>query len=65
MNIIAWKFLKIEPESDKENKMTRAPNMRTRPILSVFADLMLLHAESEDWSDWANVQAELSFRWAH
>ena len=24
-----------------------------------------LHAESEDWSDWADAQADLSLRWAH
>ena len=23
------------------------------------------HADSEDWSDWADAQAELSLRWAH
>ena len=26
---------------------------------------MLLHADSEDWSDWADAQADLSLRWAH
>ena len=24
-----------------------------------------LHADSEDWSDWAHAQADLSLRWAH
>ena len=24
-----------------------------------------LHADSEDWSDWADAQADLSLRWAH
>ena len=26
---------------------------------------LLLHADSEDWSDWADAQADLSLRWAH
>ena len=25
----------------------------------------ILHADSEDWSDWADAQADLSLRWAH
>ena len=24
-----------------------------------------LHADIEDWSDWADAQADLSLRWAH
>ena len=31
----------------------------------VAKDLMILHADSEDWSDWADAQADLSIRWAH
>ena len=31
----------------------------------VAKDPRFLHADSEDWSDWANAQADLSFRWAH
>ena len=31
----------------------------------VAKDLMFLHADSEDWSDWADAQADLSLRWAH
>ena len=26
---------------------------------------IFLHADSEDWSDWADAQADLSLRWAH
>ena len=26
---------------------------------------MLLHVDSEDWSDWVDAQADLSLRWAH
>ena len=26
---------------------------------------MLLHVDSEDWSDWADAQTDLSLRWAH
>ena len=28
-------------------------------------DPMLPHADSKDWSDWADAQADLSLRWAH
>ena len=31
----------------------------------VAKDLRFLHADNEDWSDWADAQADLSFRWAH
>ena len=28
-------------------------------------DPSFLHADSEDWSDWADAQADLSLRWGH
>ena len=31
----------------------------------VAKDPSFLHADSEDWSDWADAQADLSLRWAH
>ena len=31
----------------------------------VAKDLSFLHADSEDWSDWADAKADLSLRWAH
>ena len=31
----------------------------------VAKDPRFLHADSEDWSDWADAQADLSLRWAH
>ena len=31
----------------------------------VAKDPSFLHADSEDWSDWADAQANLSLRWAH
>ena len=31
----------------------------------VAKDLSFLHADSEDWSDCADAQADLSIRWAH
>ena len=31
----------------------------------VAKDARFLHADSEDWSDWADAQADLSLRWAH
>ena len=44
-----------------------------RPVWSEYSlcaqwvakDPSYLHALSEDWSDWANAQADLSLRWAH
>ena len=42
------------------------------PVWSVFAvhsmgskDPRFIHADSEDWSDWADAQADLSLHWAH
>ena len=31
----------------------------------VAKDPISLHADSEDWSDWADAQADLSLRWSH
>ena len=31
----------------------------------VAKDQSFLHADSEDWSDWADAQADLSLHWAH
>ena len=31
----------------------------------VAKDPSFLHADSEDWSDWADAQADLSLHWAH
>ena len=31
----------------------------------VAKDSSFLHADSEDWSDWVDAQADLSLRWAH
>ena len=31
----------------------------------VAKDQSILHADSEDWSDWADAQADLSLRWTH
>ena len=28
-------------------------------------DTNFLHVDSEDWSDWADAQADLSLRWVH
>ena len=30
-----------------------------------FEDTSFLHVDSEDWSDWADAQADLRFRWVH
>ena len=64
---------KIEPEHDKNHKMTCAPREDSdqpgHPLPSVCAqwlakDPRFLHAESED-SAWADAWADLSLRWAH
>ena len=67
-----------EPRRDKTNKVTVCPaktqvSLGIRPVWSesslcaqwVAKDQMFLHEDSEDWSDWADVQADLSLRWAH
>ena len=67
-----------EPHCDKTNKLSVRPtktqiNLGIRPVWSesslcaqwVAKDPRFLHADSEDWSDWADAQADLSLRWAH
>ena len=62
----------LKPQHDKTNKVTVCP-ARTQislgicPVWSesslcaqwVAKDLSFRHADSEDWSDWADAQAEL------
>ena len=63
---------------DKTNKVTVHPaktqiSLGIRPVWSesslgaqwVAKDPSFLHVDSEDWSDWADAQADLSLRWAH
>ena len=53
--------------------MTKQQNECAPSLIRVFAtctqwvvkDPSFLHANSEDWSDWEDAQAELSLRWAH
>ena len=67
-----------EPPHDKTNKMTVRPvktqiSLGIRPVWSesslcpqwVAKDPSFLHADSKDWSDWADAQADLSLRWEH
>ena len=67
-----------EPPQDKTNIMTCSPSedsdqpVHSPSLTRVFAcaqwvanDPSFLHADSEDWSDWADAQADLSLRWAH
>ena len=77
MNLISWSLLTNEPPHDKTNKMACAlsedsdqPGHPPSPISSLSAWIKLgflaTHwAHSEDWSDWADAQADLSLRWAH
>ena len=64
----------FELPHDKTNKMTVRPaNLGICPVWSksslcaqwVAKDSSFLHADSEDWSDWANAQADMSLCWAH
>ena len=66
-----------EPPYDKTNAITVRPaktqiRLGIRPVDQsslcaqwVAKDLRFLHADNEDWSDWADAQADLSLRWAH
>ena len=68
-----------EPPHDKTNKTTCAPSEDSDQaghppsLIRVFAVLMsnhwalnyLLRAQWRLWSDWAEVQSDLSLRWAH
>ena len=67
-----------EPHHDKTNKMTCTPSEDSDQIslCPVWPESSLcahwvtknprfLHADSEDWSDWADAQADLNLCWAH
>ena len=73
-----WKYSVNWPQHDKTNKMSVRPaktqiSLGIRPAWSesllctqwVAKDPMFLHADSEDWSDWVEAQADLSLCWAH
>ena len=58
-----------QPQHYKTNKMTCAPSEDSDqpghpPSQWVAEDPVFLHADSEYRSDWADVQADLSLRWA-
>ena len=75
----AWQSTKVfQPQHDKTNKVTVRPvktqiNLGARPVWSEsslitrkkLVSLATHWAHSEDWSDWANAQADLSLRLAH
>ena len=67
-----------EPPHDRTNKMNVRPaktqislgirRVRSQSLLSAWRMLgsLTTHwAHSEDWSDWADAQVDLSLRWAH
>ena len=67
-----------EPRLDKTNKVTGRPaktqfSLGIRQVWSEssmsawrkLGSLATHWAHSEDWSDWADAQADLSLRWAH
>ena len=55
------KIFKLEPPCDKTNKVS----VRPAKTQWVAKDPSFLHADSEDWSDWADAQADLSLCWVH
>ena len=50
--------------SEDSDQPGRPPSLRVRAQW-VAKDPSFLHVDSEDWSDWADAQADLSLRWAH
>ena len=78
MLYIQFIILKYKPQHDKTNKMSVHPpkiqiSLGISPVWSEFTlcaqwvakEPRFLHADSEDWSDWADAQADLSLRWMH
>ena len=68
----------FEPQHDKTNKMSVRPAkihislgirlVWSEPSLSAWRTIGSLathSAHSEDWSDWADAQADLGLRWVH
>ena len=52
--------------SEDPDQPGHLPNLiRVFAVHSIAKDPRFLHADSEDWSDWADAQADLSLRWAH
>ena len=75
INDYLWKK---EPSHDKTKKINVRTaktqiSLGIRPVWSesslcaqwVAKDPSFLHADSEDWSDWADAQVDPSLRWAH
>ena len=66
-----------EPAHDKTNKMACAPSedsdqpghppslIRVFAVRSIAKDPSYLHADSEDWSEWVDAQADLNLRWTN
>ena len=78
VTLVCLGILIHESPHDKTNKMTEHPaktriNLGIRPVWSesslcaqwVAKYPSFLHADSEDWSDWTDAQADLSLCWAH
>ena len=67
------KILQMSRDMTKLTKWLCAQRRLICPVWSesslcaqwVAKDPSFLHAVSEDWSDWADAQADLSLRWAH
>ena len=57
---------KDDPHHDKRDQQNeRAPSEDSDQPGPVAKDPSFLHADSEDWSDWADAQTDLSLCWAH
>ena len=61
-----WKTGDGQGSACKKCKMSRLMSKPAKWLCAqwVAKDPSFLHADSEDWSDWADVQADLSLRWA-
>ena len=66
-NECVWIKLRSCSSHDKTNKVSVHPAKTQISLCAqwVAKDPSFLHADSEDWSDWADAQADLSLRWAH
>ena len=78
LNLNYYRDCRFEPLHDKTNNMSVRPakTQISLGICPVWLQFLLcaqwvaknprfLHAGSEDWSDWADAQADPSLRWAH
>ena len=67
-NIIFWAKAQQNQQNDLCTQWRLRSAQSDQCLLSaswVAKDLRFLHGDSEDWSDWAYAQADLSLHWTH